>query len=93
MAKNDATKFFNKIDCDGIFASKIAHSRNEAECLKIIADAGMHFTAQEFHQAFHEKYHHPLKKEILHRLSQEGIIPSEVSTKIPYQNQSPHHGE
>jgi hemerythrin-like domain-containing protein len=93
MSKKDAKQFFEMLEKDPAFQFQIANSRNEAECLKAINEHHMQFDEKEFREAFEEKYHRPLKKEELHKLTASGLMPSTVAAKLPYTRNHPHHGD
>jgi hypothetical protein len=93
MSKKDAKLFWEKLDKDPAFRFQIEHSRSEQETLEFIRGAQLQFDAKEFQGVFEEKFHHPLKKEELHKLADEGLIPHEIAFRLPYASNHPHHGE
>lgn len=93
MSQKDAKQFFELLEKDAAFRFKIAHSRNEGECLNAIREHHLQFDERECMHAFQEKYHRPLKKEELHKMALEGLMPSDVAARIPYTHHRPHHGE
>jgi len=94
LNEGDAKKFFEKLEKDPSFRFQIAHARTEEEQTQIIREKHhLHFDEKEFHSAFQEKYHCPLKKSELHKLVSSGLMTSEVAAKLPYTKEKPHHGE
>ncbi len=57
MSKKDAKVFLDKIATDNKYKSELAAIKNPSDLEKMKEKHGLHFTKEEFREAFNEKYH------------------------------------
>ncbi len=68
MSKKDANVFLDKIATDNKYKSELAAIKNPSDLEKMKEKHGLHFTKEEFREAFKEKYHRPFTPEELNKV-------------------------
>ena len=84
MSKQNAVTFLNKCEQDKEFRTSLINAKNLEERKAILKKANLHFSKEEYRQAYQEKYHKELTDAELAKIIAAGKKEGPVGQNIAY---------